>query len=191
MRPIILASKSKARKSILSQAGLKFKVKVSQAREQTRVISTISQLVKQNALTKARAVAKTQKHGVIIGADTVVECQGKIIGKPKDLVQAKKVLKLLSRKPQTVYSGIAVIDLDSGKKYTDYQKTKVYMYPLTDKQINGYFKKICPLEKAGSYDIQGPGGLFVDRINGCYYNVVGLPLAKLARILEKLGIDLF
>ena len=115
----------------------------------------------------------------------------KIIGKPKNIEDAVKTLKLLAKKPQFVYTGLAVIDVDNNKTYTAYEKTKVYMCPLTDKEIRAYFKRLSPLDKAGSFDIQGLGAIFIDRIEGCYYNVVGLPLAKLARILKKTGIDIF
>jgi len=103
----------------------------------------------------------------------------------------KNALKMLSTRPQWVYTGLAVIDIDKGRTYTDYEKTKVYMYPLSDKQIKKYFRKISPFDKAGSFDVQGPGSIFIDRIEGCFYNVVGLPLAKLAKIFSKVGIEIF
>jgi septum formation protein len=148
-------------------------------------------LVMQNALKKATDVAGRHGAGVVIGADTVVLVANKIIGKPRDLKDAYRTLKLLSKKPQWVYSGIAVVDIDNSRVLTDYEKTKVYMYPLTGRQIKNYFKKVSPLDKAGSFDIQGMGGIFIDRIEGCFYNVVGLPLAKLARLLRKTGIEVF
>jgi len=191
MPKIILASKSKARQKLLKQIGLKFKVVSSCAKEAHTSKGKCSDLVIKNALFKAKDVAKRFKTGVVIGADTVVLVGGKIIGKPKNLKNAAKTLKLLSKKPQWVYTGIAVADIDANKVYTDYEKTKVYMIPLTDKQIRGYFKKTSPMDKAGSFDIQGIGGIFIDKIQGCFYNVVGLPLAKLAKLLKKTGIDVF
>ncbi|MFA5008956.1 MAG: Maf family protein, partial [Candidatus Omnitrophota bacterium] len=115
----------------------------------------------------------------------------KIIGKPKTLDEAFKTLKTISKKPQWVYTGLAVIDIDKNRIFTDYEKTKIYMLPLSGRQIKNYFKKVSPLDKAGSFDIQGLGGIFIDRIEGCFYNVVGLPLAKLARLLKKTGIEIF
>lgn len=191
MRRIILASRSKARQDLLKQMGLKFTVVSSKVRESRSMKSSCADLVVGNALKKAKDVALRYKAGVVIGADTVVLIGKKIIGKPADLKDACRTLKLLSRKPQWVYSGIAVVDIKSGRVFTDYEKTKVYMYPLTDKQIMNYFRKVSPLDKAGSFDIQGMGGIFIDRIEGCFYNVVGLPLAKLARLLRKTGVEIF
>ncbi|MFH1753592.1 MAG: Maf family protein [Candidatus Omnitrophota bacterium] len=191
MRKIILASKSKARRDLLKQIGLKFEVAESKAKERRLVKGSCSGLVVENALRKAREVAKRFDTGVVIGADTVVLAGKRIIGKPKDKRDASNTLKLLSKGPQWVYSGIAVIDIDRSKEFTAHEKTKVYMYRLTDEQISQYINWASPFDKAGSFDIQGLGGIFIDRIEGCFYNVVGLPLAKLSRILEKMDIDIF
>jgi septum formation protein len=191
MRKIILASRSKARHRLLKQVGLKFTVAGSRAKESRILRGSCKRLVIDNALAKALEVSSRYSSGVVIAADTVVLVGKKIIGKPKDLDDAHRTLQLLSKKPQWVYSGLVVADIDKGVLYSDYEKTKVYMYPLSAKQIKNYFRKVSPLDKAGSFDIQGLGGLFIDRIEGCFYNVVGLPLAKLAKILEKTGIDLF
>ena len=145
----------------------------------------------ENALAKANDIAGRFASGVVIAADTVVLVGNKIVGKPKNIKDAFCTLKLLSRKPQWVYTGIVVIDIDNDKRYTAFDKTKVYMYHLSDKQIKNYFKRVSPLDKAGSFDIQGFGSVFIDRIEGCFYNVVGLPMAKLAKILNKAGIDVF
>ena len=190
-RRILLASRSKARQSLLKQTGLKFSVVESGIKESQILRGRCSRLVMNNAMRKARAVARRYRSGLVIGADTVVLVGRKIIGKPMNLKDARRTLKLLSRKPQWVYSGVAVIDIDSGKTYLDYEKTKVYMRRLGDKEIGGYFKKVSPLDKAGSFDIQGMGGIFIDRIEGCFYNVVGLPLAKLARMLRAAGVEFF
>lgn len=190
-RRIILASRSKARQKLLRQIGLRFQIAGSSAKEEEALKGRCSDFVIRNALKKARDVASKINSGVVIGADTVVLVGKKIIGKPRTMADAHKALKTLAKKPQWVYTGLAVIDVDDGKIYTDYEKTKVYMYPLTDKQISRYFKKISPFDKAGSFDVQGPGSIFIDRIEGCFYNVVGLPLAKLAKIFRKIGIEIF
>ncbi len=191
-RRIVLASGSKARQKLLKQMGLKFTVSRSNTRE-CRCASrgNASRLVMKNAMEKACDVARRYRSGIVIGADTLVFVGKKVIGKPRGLKDARQTLKLLSREPQWVYSGVAVIDIDNKKRYLDYEKTKVYMYKLSDKDIMNYFKKVSPLDKAGSFDIQGMGGIFIDRIEGCFYNVVGLPLAKLAVILRLAGVDLF
>lgn len=187
---IILASKSKARKKLLKQIGLKFQTVNSNVKENRSLKIKCSDLVVENALKKARGAAKNFKSGVIIGADTIVLAGKKMVGKPKDAKSAFKTLKLLSKKTQWVYTGLAVIDINKNKTFTAYDKTKIYMQSLSDKQIKSYFKKVSPLDKAGAFDIQGPGSIFIDRIEGCFYNVIGLPLSKLAKLLKKTGIDI-
>ncbi len=191
MRKLILATKSKARHKLLKETGLKFVTISSNVKEEHTSYRGCGNLVMRNALKKAKHIEKRFNKGVIIGADTVVLVGKKIIAKPKNLKDAFKTLKLISKKPQWVYTGLAVIDIEGKKVFTDYEKTKVYMYPLSDKEIKNYFKRVNPMDKAGSFDIQGFGGIFIDRIEGCFYNVVGLPLAKLGRILKKVKIDMF
>lgn len=191
MRRIILASRSRARRKLLKDIGLKFRVAKSNMKEKRRITTNCGDLVIENALAKARDVSKRFNSGIIVAADTVVLVGKKIIGKPKNIKDAFKTLKLLSRKPQWVYSGIAVIDIDRNRTYTFYDKTRVYMYRLTDSEIRNYFKRVSPLDKAGSFDIQGFGGIFIERIEGCFYNVVGLPMGKLAKVLKKTGLEVF
>lgn len=191
MRKIILASASPQRESLLKQVGIKFKTIKSQTKEKRKIIKNPGKLVKDNALAKASSVAKRLNSGVVIGCDTIVVAGNRIIGKPKNLADAKRILKFLSRRPQWVYTGLAVIDIDNKKTLTDFEKTKVFMNSLSDKEINGYFKKVSPLDKAGAFDIQRYGGLFIRKINGCFYNVVGLPLAKLYQMFKKVGINIF
>jgi septum formation protein len=190
-RTIILASASRARRKLLKGIGLKFRVSVSKVKEGHHPRAGCARLVTRNSLKKAQDVAKRFPKGVVIAADTIVLAGGRIIGKPRSLKDAFRMLKYISRRPQWVYTGITVIDIDKGRTFTDYDKTKVCMCPLNDAQIKNYFRKAPPLGRAGSFDIQGLGGLFIDRIEGCFYNVVGLPLAKLARILRKVGIEIF
>ena len=191
MRKIILASGSRARRKLLKDIGLKFTAVKSNVKEKRIIRTDCGDLVIENALAKATDAAKKFDSGIVIAADTVVLVGRKIIGKPKNIKDAIRTLKLLSRKPQWVYSGIAVIDIDSGKVHTSYDRTKVYMYRLTDREIKNYFKRVSPLDKAGSFDIQGFGSIFIDRIEGCFYNVVGLPMAKLAKALKKIGMEVF
>lgn len=190
-RRIILASRSKARRKLLKDIGIRFTVATTDLKEKRIIKTNCADLVVQNALLKVKDVAKRFDSGIIIAADTVVEVGKKIIGKPKNIKDAFKTLKLLSQRPQWVYTGIAVMDIDNGKIYTDFDRTKVYMLHLSDKQIKGYFRRVSPLDKAGSFDIQGFGSVFIDRIEGCFYNVVGLPMAKLSKILNKAGVDVF
>jgi len=192
MRTIYLASDSRARRKLLRLFGLKFKVLPGRIKEETRPKNlSYSSLAKRNALNKAKNVAARVKNGVIIAADTIVVQDGNIFGKPKDLKAARRMLKRLSLKPQWLYTGVAVIDKDRKKTLLDYEKTKVYMDKLSDKEISAYFRGVSPLDKAGSFDIQGKGAFFIRRIEGCFYNVVGLPIRKLYLMLKKLGIKAF
>lgn len=190
-KKIILASRSKARAALLRQAGLIFTVVASNAPEETRLNGRpVGRVVVKNALAKAREVAGRHPDAVIIAADTVALAGAKIIGKPRTVGAAARALKTLSRTPQWVYTGLAVIDGASGRTITACEKTKVRMRPLSDAEIRAYFRRVSPLDKAGSFDIQGLGGVFVDRVEGCFYNVVGLPLSRLARILSLLGMNI-
>jgi len=191
---IYLASNSKARKQLLESLGLKFKVLPVEVKERrsAKGISYVK-LVQLNAAKKAKAAALKVKEGVIISADTIMVGGKKIFGKPKGLKDAKRTLKLMSGKSQQVYTGVAVIEKieDKEKISVSYEKTTVYMDKIIDEEIDAYFKEVSPLDKAGSFDIQGKGALFVRRIEGCFYNVVGLPLRKLYVVFKKLDIKLF
>ena len=192
MRKIYLASGSKARRELLKIFGLRFKVLPGRIKEKRKhEYLSYAQLVKHNALEKASEVAARVKGGIIIGADTIVVQGKKIFGKPKNLKDAHLMLKRLSRSPQWTYTGIAVIDKDKKKIKTAYEKTRVYMDKLTDKEIEGYFTRVSPKDLAGSFDIQGRGAFFIRRIEGCFYNVVGLPLRSLYRMFKELGIRVF
>ncbi|MFH1441687.1 MAG: nucleoside triphosphate pyrophosphatase, partial [Candidatus Omnitrophota bacterium] len=191
MRKLYLASDSKARKQLLNVLGVKFKVLPSRYKTEKITGKSYVEIVKTNALNKAKAAGSRIKQGVVIGADTIVVQDGKIFGKPKDLQAARKMLKTLSQRPQWLYTGIAVIDKDTGRIKVSYEKTKVYMDKLSDEEIEAYFSCVSPLDKAGSFDIQGKGAFFIRRIEGCFYNVVGLPLRKLYLMLKELNIRFF
>ncbi len=192
MKKIYLASDSKARKKLLEIAGLKFTVMPSAVSELTSPgRSGFSRMVEQNALLKARDVARRLRKGVVIAADTVCVQHGSIFGKPRDLADARRMLKRLSRAPHLLYTGIVVLDVETGKEVISHEKTKVIMDKLSDKEINAYFRKVSPLDKAGSFDIQGKGAFFIKRIEGCFYNVVGLPLHKLYQMLARVNVRIF
>jgi MAF protein len=191
MRKIYLASDSQARRELFKIFGLNFKVIPAQVKEKKHKYLSYATLVKNNALAKAKEVAKRTKFGIIVGADTIVVQDKKIFGKPRDLADARRILKKLISKPQWLYTGIAIIDKDKQKTKVDYEKTKVYMDRLTDKEIERYFRRVRPQNFAGSFDIQGKGAFFIRRIEGCFYNVVGLPLRKLYRMLKNFGVEVF
>lgn len=189
MQKVILASASPHRKKLLRLLGIPFCVKPSRAREAIRIRTTCAALVKQNALKKAREVAAKIKDGIVIGADTVVYSgKNRIIGKPKSFSHAKKILKFLSRRPQWVYTGLAVINAKTKREIVGYEKTKVLMRSLSDKEIGEYHRDVFPLDKAGGFDIQGRGSRLIKKIEGCRFNVIGLPLVKLSKMLKKAGI---
>ena len=189
MTKIILASASPQRRKLMKLLGLAFDVIPSKAQEKDSLTKDVVHLVKHNALLKAKDVAARLKQGIVIGCDTVVwSYKKRLILKPKDFKEAKKNLKELMEKPHWVYSGLAVLDVPSGKVLVDYEKTKVFMDSLDSKAIDRYHRIVSPLDKAGGFDIEGRGALFIPRIEGCYFNVVGLPLAKLRGMLEKIGI---
>jgi septum formation protein len=189
-KTIILASQSAARRALLKSLGIKFRVVAPRVREISAGAKNAQKAVVANALLKARDVASRVKKGVVVACDTVVVQRGRVFGKPRDIKDARRMLKLLSRGPQVLYTGIAVMDVASGQEISACEATKIWMEPLTDREISGYFRKVSPLDKAGAFDIQGPGALFIRRIEGCYFNVVGLPLARLRTMLKKVGVTL-
>lgn len=191
MKRIILASQSPQRRKLLKFLGLRFTVKPSRVQEISKIKTTCSALVQENALRKALDVASRVKKGVVIGADTLVYVGNKrIVGKPRNLKEARHILKVLFSRPQWVYTGVAVIDSATGKTLVDYEKTRIFMVPLSDREIAQYHRRINPFDKAGGFQIEGWGSIFIHRIEGCYSNVIGLPMAKLAGMLKKVGVSI-
>jgi len=190
MKKLILASASPQRRKLMKILGLAFIVRPSNAKEITTITNGCAHLVKTNALLKALEVAHRMRQGIVIGSDTVVySSKGRLILKPRNMKEAKKNLKELMAAPHWVYSGVAVIDAASGRREVGWEKTRVFMTKISDQMIDRYHKFVSPLDKAGGFDIEGKGALFIPRIEGCYFNVVGLPLAKLASMLKKFGVN--
>ncbi|MBF0569279.1 MAG: septum formation protein Maf [Candidatus Omnitrophica bacterium] len=189
MKKIILASASPQRRELLKILKVPFVVRKSRAEEISTITTNVANLVKENALIKALdVVEKTKGEALVIGADTVVYANGKLVLKPRSLKEAKQNLKMLMSAPHWVYTGVAVVDVQSKKTLVAYDKTKVFMETLEDEEIDRYHKEVSPMDKAGGFDIEGRGGLFIPRIEGCYFNVVGLPIAKLCQMLKKFDI---
>lgn len=187
----ILASRSPHRRKLLKQAGIPFRAFSSRAEESTDLSRGCAYLVKENALRKAQDVAQRLRKGIVVGADTLVyTADKKIIGKPRNLQEAKRNLKKISQRPQWLYSGIAIVDARTGKTFVDVEKTKIVMTPLSDAEIDRYYRLTKGEDKAGGFDIEGRGALFIKGIEGCYSNVVGLPLAKLRCMLKTFGVHL-
>lgn len=183
MKHIILASASPRRKEILELADLKFDVMPSDAQEITTKTAP-NEVVMELASLKAKDIyKKSEKQSVIVGADTVVAYQGQILGKPTDEADAKRMLTMLSGQTHEVYTGVCVIE--DGKTKTFYEETKVTFYEISDEQIDHYIKTGEPMDKAGSYGIQGKAAVFIKGIEGDYYNVVGFPIARFLQEITK------
>lgn len=186
---IILASSSPRRSELLAQMGLSFEVIPSNSKESFSPDGTPEEMVLELATQKAEDVAsKLEVQALVIGADTIVNKEGLILGKPKDKKEAYQMLLELSGQVHEVMTGIAVLDTTNHKRLTAVEKTLVEMASLTPEEIKWYIKTGEPMDKAGAYGIQGLGGILVRRIYGCYYNVVGLPIHRLWVILKQLGV---
>lgn len=183
----ILASASPRRKELLTKIVRDFEVVISNFDEDSvKFNGDIEEYVKTLAKGKAQSVAEqSSKDSIIIAADTIVVIDGKILGKPKNEDDAYNMLKLLSNKVHRVYSGIAVINTTNNIIKNEAIYTEVKFSELTHEDISNYINSKEPLDKAGAYGIQGLGALFVEKINGCYYNVVGLPLNMLNKIIKE------
>lgn len=196
---IILASASPRRKELLEQLGLTFLVFPAQG-EEKQVGDTPSEIVMNLAKQKAGEIyekmieAKVgEQDSLVIGADTVVVKDGKVLGKPKNREDAFAMLKGLSGSTHEVYTGVSLWMRENGKKvqYSFFECTKVTMYPVTDEELNRYIDTGEPMDKAGAYGIQGKAEAFIEKIDGDYNNVVGLPIARIYQELKQLGIDVY
>lgn len=185
--PIYLASKSPRRRKLLRQINLDFKSFTVDVNEKFKKDEKPVTSVKRLSLEKMDKARQIVKHGIIITADTIVVLKRQIIGKPKDKKEAKRILKKLSGKVHTVYTGFSIYNSESKMLLTDYEKTFVEFRNLTAKEIDSYIKSGSPMDKAGAYGIQDDfGAVFIKKIIGCYYNVVGLPLTKVYQTLMKI-----
>ena len=184
-KDLVLASGSPRRKKILEELGFEFETIVSGVNENECFIDDPIQKVKALAELKAAAVRKSCPGKKIIGADTIVICRNKELGKPTDRKEAAEMLAFLSGKCHEVVTGIAVI-APQNRRMIDIERTKVYFKELGSREIQGYINTNEPFDKAGGYAIQGLAAPFIKRIEGCYFNVVGLPIGLLFIMLEEL-----
>ncbi len=182
---IILASASPRRKELLEQIGLKFRIEPSLIEENIEIDDPVL-LVSELSKIKANDVWQSNKNSCIIAADTIVFAKGKVLGKPTDRTEGEQMLKCLSGKKHTVYTGITVQDMNG--TITEVSATDVYFKELSQKAIDEYLDTNEYSDKAGAYGIQGYAARFVEKICGCYFNVVGLPLSLLDNILSEKGI---
>ncbi len=188
MKKIILASASPRRKELLQKIGLKFEVAPGDYEENIDSDLEPHRLVLQMSLKKAESAALRYHNAVIIAADTIGVIDRKILGKPHTESEARKMLREISGKSHTVITGFTILDTATKKTTSGTVDTTVYIKKLNAQELNDYVKTGEPLDKAGAYAIQGIGALIVDRIEGDYYNVMGLPLNALAQALKKFGI---
>lgn len=189
---IILASASPRRRELLTQIGIPFEICVSDVEEKassTVPAEVVQELSRQKAEAVAEAVAACQT--LVIGADTIVACDGEILGKPKGAADAMRMLRLLSGREHEVYTGVTfVYDRGDGTQdiHTFYECTKVYFAPMTEEEIAEYVATGDPLDKAGAYGIQGFCARYITGISGDYNNVVGLPVGRMYQELKGMEI---
>lgn len=195
MQKIILASASPRRKELLERAGVSFQVRTSQGEEiitekiPSKIVEELSRVKAENVLGEMDIEDETVW---VIGADTIVSYDGKVLGKPSDEEDAVKTLLELQGKTHQVYTGVTVIEKTAKKTnyHTFSECTEVIFYPVTEEEIRAYVKTGEPMDKAGSYGIQGAWGIYVKGIHGDYNNVVGLPVSRLIYEMKKIGMDM-
>ena len=203
---IILASKSPRRKELLENAGFEIVIIPSEAeenidvKEPAEMVKTLSYIkavsVYEDIKDKKVSVGDTEENAntdlsendIVLGADTVVYAGGMILGKPKNKEDAREMINMLSGNVHSVFTGFTIVQAN-GKSITDYSETKVYVYPMTDEEIEDYISTNEPYDKAGAYGIQTGGARLIKSIRGCYYNVVGLPVAKMLQMLNDLKVE--
>ena len=188
-RKIILASASPRRKEILGKTGLKFSVDAGDYKEDMDLALKPRQLARFLSSEKAKAVAVKYASALVIAADTFIVFQGSLLGKPHTREEARRMLTLLNGRQHSVLTGFTVIDTRTGKKLSRSVETKVFFKKMTGQEIESYVKTGEPLDKAGAYAIQGLGAVLVKKIEGDYFNVMGLPLSSLTGVLRKFGVS--
>lgn len=189
MKHIILASQSPRRKKILEQIGLTIKVVPSEFEEKLNPRLKPRAQTEQLSLEKAKLVAEKYPEAIIIAADTLVYSNGDILGKPKNMEDAGRMIKKLQGKTHIVFTGFTIYNKASKKLITNSAETKVTFRKITDKEIRSYLKIEKPLDKAGGYSMDGAGAALLESVAGDFFNVLGLPVSKVIPALKKFGID--
>lgn len=189
--PIVLASQSTARRQLLDSAGIPYRVQPSYFDEAQIHLTDPVQLVQKLALAKAEVVAAQQQDPVLVlGADSVLYLQGEILGKPADAAEAERRWRQMRGQVGELYTGHALVDTAQGRRLTHYAVTRVFFARPSDEEIRAYVVTGEPLACAGCFAIDGRGSLFVERIEGCHGNVIGLSLPLLRRMVQELGYSL-
>ncbi|MGI6421050.1 MAG: Maf family protein [Syntrophomonadaceae bacterium] len=190
MKRIILASSSPRRKQLLEQLGISFDCCPARIDEDLGTEETAREAVRRIALNKAEKASEMVRNSIIIAADTMVVCNGEVLGKPDNARDAFNKLYKLKGREHEVITAVCVMDTENGQCEVQDEITRVYFRDISDEEIRAYIRTEEPMDKAGAYGIQGMGAVFVDRIEGCYFNVVGLPLKHLYSMLQRQGVKL-
>jgi septum formation protein len=185
----ILASHSPRRRELLAAAGFEFKTALAGVREKFDAHLTLRELTVFNALRKGERAARLYPESVVLAADTLVALDGEVIGKPRDLEHAVQILQRLSGRTHEVCSAVFIAHLAAARSTCFHEISRVCFRRLSRKEIDNYFAKVNPLDKAGAYAAQGHGAEIIARIEGSFTNVVGLPMKKTVRALRKFGIE--
>ncbi len=188
METIILASASPRRAELLQQVGIPFLARTASFREVESAGAGLDMMEK-NALGKALEIAAENPGRIVLGADTLVFCAGRFLGKPQDSREARKMLRELSGREHRVITGLALLWQD--RQQICREETRVWFRELEEEEIAAYVMSGEPRDKAGAYGIQGRAAVFVERLEGCYFNVVGLPLAALVRMLKNWDVSIW
>jgi septum formation protein len=199
LRQLVLATSSPRRQELVASLDLSLPVRIlsTDADETIEPIWTPAEVVERLAQRKAEAAVErlraeeSDQSSLVVGADTIVVLDGEVLGKPVDQQDAMAMLTRLQGRCHDVYTGVACIHSPNGSTLVKHRRTQVWMKPLSKERIERYVATGEPMDKAGSYGIQGLGATNVDRIEGCYFNVVGLPLSLLSDMLEVFGIDVY
>jgi septum formation protein len=188
MQNLILASSSPRRKELLENLRLTFTISSSEVDESFDPTLSPEDVVMDLAERKAQVIFKENPEAFVIGSDTIVVAEGQVLGKPTDDANATGMLKMLSGKKHEVYTGVSILSPNGTARF--FERTEVWFWELTDEEINFYVQSGEPLDKAGGYGIQQLGSMLVRKINGDYFAVMGLPVARTYRELKRLGYQL-
>lgn len=187
---IVLASASPRRRALLAALGLELDIVPSNA-EETFEGAPAEMVVLNARIKRDEVLPRVDGPALVIAADTLVFLDEHVLGKPRDLVHAADMIRRLAGRTHQVMTGIAVTDTASGRTAEGYDTTDVTFRPLTDHEIDRFVHAVRPTDRAGAYTVDGPGSLIVERYEGCYQNVLGLPIVRLDQLLRPLGYSLF
>ena len=186
---LLLASHSPRRRELLTAAGYEFEIASPQVDEKLYVDLTLRELTALNAIRKGLAVARAYPENIVVAADTLIAFDHKIIGKPRDLDEAKKILQRLSGQTHEVCSAVFVCHLARARSTSFDEISRVRFHRLSKQKIDNYLTETNPLDKAGAYAAQAAGSEIIERIDGSFTNVVGLPMEKTGRVLRDFGVN--